>query len=365
MTTVINIRPITDTDYSHEALVFVDGRQSGSPVKGQSRSATVGIASSSVCAKEYEVREVDDIYSAPTAAGGTDAGSFDSFIESLTANDVEEAQQSTLYGVKKDADRVKYQCQQCAGTGQWSGGCNRHGNAKCNACQGRGYFFTTEATRRNSALKRRANKAATEAAKMADNIAAIGGKTNLEHLRNAAEWSEFASSLLEQHRAGRAWSPKQVAAIQRMLEKLADRRAAKAKAAEQRKAAAPVVNLTPIRDMFEAAQGSGYKRPKYRAEGFILSLAPAHGNNAGHLYVKSEADVYMGKITPDMLFIGTRNSEGSGVEAALAVIAADPKGAAVRYGQRTGTCSCCGRELTNRTSIEAGIGPICASKWSL
>lgn len=30
------------------------------------------------------------------------------------------------------------------------------------------------------------------------------------------------------------------------------------------------------------------------------------------------------------------------------------------YGRRTGTCCSCGRRLTNPTSINAGIGPICA-----
>ena len=30
---------------------------------------------------------------------------------------------------------------------------------------------------------------------------------------------------------------------------------------------------------------------------------------------------------------------------------ADPKQAAIRYGQKTGRCSCCGRELTKHTSI--------------
>ena len=32
------------------------------------------------------------------------------------------------------------------------------------------------------------------------------------------------------------------------------------------------------------------------------------------------------------------------------------------YGQRTGVCCVCGRELTNEASIEAGIGPICSSR---
>lgn len=36
---------------------------------------------------------------------------------------------------------------------------------------------------------------------------------------------------------------------------------------------------------------------------------------------------------------------------------------AKEYGKVTGTCCNCGRLLTNEESIEAGIGPICASKF--
>jgi len=36
---------------------------------------------------------------------------------------------------------------------------------------------------------------------------------------------------------------------------------------------------------------------------------------------------------------------------------------AKEYGKVTGTCCNCGRLLTNEDSIEAGIGPICASKF--
>lgn len=33
------------------------------------------------------------------------------------------------------------------------------------------------------------------------------------------------------------------------------------------------------------------------------------------------------------------------------------------YGKDTGVCCCCGKTLTNPESIEAGIGPVCASKF--
>ena len=32
---------------------------------------------------------------------------------------------------------------------------------------------------------------------------------------------------------------------------------------------------------------------------------------------------------------------------------------------KTGNCSCCGRHLENKESVELGIGPICRSKWGL
>jgi len=41
---------------------------------------------------------------------------------------------------------------------------------------------------------------------------------------------------------------------------------------------------------------------------------------------------------------------------------ADPLAAAVAYGRASGRCAVCGRDLTDPTSIEAGIGPVCAGR---
>jgi hypothetical protein len=45
--------------------------------------------------------------------------------------------------------------------------------------------------------------------------------------------------------------------------------------------------------------------------------------------------------------------------AILGTIALDPAGAARRYGLLIGSCSICGRTLTDDTSRKHGIGPIC------
>ncbi len=49
---------------------------------------------------------------------------------------------------------------------------------------------------------------------------------------------------------------------------------------------------------------------------------------------------------------------------ALLAIEADPEGEAARHGRASGRCSVCSRDLTDPESIERGIGPICAAKFS-
>jgi hypothetical protein len=44
-------------------------------------------------------------------------------------------------------------------------------------------------------------------------------------------------------------------------------------------------------------------------------------------------------------------------------IAADPVGAAERYGLEIGKCGICHRTLTNDISRARGIGPVCAERW--
>lgn len=46
----------------------------------------------------------------------------------------------------------------------------------------------------------------------------------------------------------------------------------------------------------------------------------------------------------------------------LRAIVADPRAAAAAYGQLTGKCGLCGRQLEDEESVARGIGPICAEK---
>jgi hypothetical protein len=203
-------------------------------------------------------------------------------------------------------------------------------------------------------------------------------------LKEAAEWSTFAASLYDQTRRGKHLSERQLACARDMKAKIDARKAAELASNHEDPQVIeddlpPVLNLGPIRAMFEAAVDNGYKSPIYRAEGLVLSRASDAGRNPGAIYVRNTDGVYGGKVvgttfTPSRdaqderfasVYSDPQQSEVFHMTAldALTIIAADPKAAAVRFGRQTGKCSCCGRTLTDPESIRLGIGPICLKKW--
>jgi hypothetical protein len=175
-------------------------------------------------------------------------------------------------------------------------------------------------------------------------------------------WSSFCLALLQQVDSKGELSDRQLDAVDRMAAKLADNAARKADEAQRQSANRATVDVSAIHRMFDKAKASGLNKLAYRAEGLTLSPASAAGKNPGAIYAKRISDgTYVGKIVGDQ-FLPAR--EASPVDrAALVTIAQNPADAATRYGQRTGTCSCCGRQLTNEESIARAIGPICAAKW--
>lgn len=89
-------------------------------------------------------------------------------------------------------------------------------------------------------------------------------------------------------------------------------------------------------------------------------------------YALSEEEIYQvvrskaGRLYAKVL-VGTQ-SGGRWEYAAGAIVKLKPEmrmdlAAVSKYGKETGTCLVCGRTLTNPDSIEAGIGPICASRF--
>jgi hypothetical protein len=120
-------------------------------------------------------------------------------------------------------------------------------------------------------------------------------------------------------------------------------------------------------DTFKAAKARGLKRLTLRLSG--VNVKP--NRDLTMLWVTSQTEKeegnyglqpkYLGKVTPNRL--DSRIPDD--VKAVLLEAAADPLTAAIRYGRETGSCSCCGRDLTNKESIRLGIGPICREKFGL
>lgn len=251
-----------------------------------------------------------------------------------------------------DAKVIKYPCEACGGSGRYRGVRVHQAESKCFPCDGRGWFKTSQRDRQQARMTRATSKARKlQEAREAFDVTWPGVAA---YLQESASWSSFAAELLGKLAQYGYLTDNQARAVQSMRAKVEAKRTERQ---AERTAGSATVDLEPIRRMFETARGNGYKRPVYRAAGLVITRASGFGKNPGALYVKTDADDYLGKI------IGTAYTGRPA--AALAAIALDPRGEAIRYGQRTGTCSCCGRTLTNEGSIEAGIGPVCASKWGL
>lgn len=266
---------------------------------------------------------------------------WDSFVDSLVEN-------PEPIATKPARNEKRYPCAQCAGTGTYQGARVHQEKRHCFACRGRGWFKTDPRKLKQQREARAKKKEAARAEAQAFNQSI----SLFSQIESIASWHSFAQSLMDQHRAGRAWSERQVAAAADALDRIEEKR-------REREEAALKIDLQRILDLFASAAASGYRRPIYRAEGLILSLAPDSGVNAGAIYVKSEDKLYLGKVVQGR-YLGRNEAQE-----ALQRIAESPRDAAIRYGQRTGTCACCGRALSNAASVKLGIGPICAEKWGL
>lgn len=193
-------------------------------------------------------------------------------------------------------------------------------------------------------------------------------------LRRWCGWSEFARSLCSQFDRKGYLSTAQAEAGARMVEKAKARADAEANRAEGR-AASPAgpTTLACIMRMFATARASGLKRAKVRfcdADGnpIVLTAAGASSRYQGAVYVTDGgaygSNKYFGRIDPTGVFQPGRDLSDP-ILNALKFMEQNPAEAATAYGQRTGCCCFCGRELTAEDSVSVGYGPICAANHGL
>lgn len=246
-------------------------------------------------------------------------------------------------------------CHKCHGSGVRHYGYVNHTSYPCGWCK-----QTGKVSDKREANIARAIKAEATRQRNLDEKLANFTKDHLDEvmfLGRAGEWSDFYRSLLDQLNAKGALSEGQIAAIRRGMAKAAER-AAERKAKQME--TATEVDVSAIEALFDKARESGLKKLAFRTDRLHISPAPAHGRNAGAIYVKDRGE-YAGKIVAGR-FLALR-STAADVGDKLVELAADPIGVARFYGRETGVCCCCGRELTDPVSVANGIGPICEANW--
>lgn len=300
---------------------------------------------------------IDDIFG-PTDAGDTQNAA--AFAQTTLANAVAEKPKGTAMFVEP--------CPSCKGSGKFYSYTGRLvGN--CFKCEGSGKvsFKTSPAERAKGAADREAAKR-----KQQQVIAEAAAKWALEH-KDELQWMtaaslkgfDFARQMIETVVKYGYLTQRQLEAVQRLMTRDQLREQEKAEIAER----APDITgaaLTKITDSFAHAIERGIKYPKMRLDEYIFSLV-RNGANAGAIYVKTiERDddgerQYLGKIV-DGRFIRAMRCPLETQERIITA-AMDPEAAAKAYGQRTGTCSICGRKLTKGESIDRAMGPICAENF--
>ena len=259
---------------------------------------------------------------------------------------------------KVPTKRAGHNCPRCRGTGRYT---YANGNTyKCGKCRGTGLLKTSPEQR----IKARAYSAKAAIKRKEENVEEFGKREPAALAWLTGNNSDFAASLLDQVRKKGDLSPKQLQAVYNSIAREEDW----AKQREQ-KATQTQIDMTDLLDRFALALKAGIKRPKVNTGDLLFSLAPAHGHNAGHVYVKGEKDdygdrPYLGKITPEGKFFAGRGVEDE-VKQRIAEIGADVVGSAKAHGAQHNNCCFCSRDLTTDESVSNGYGPICAKRYGL
>lgn len=147
--------------------------------------------------------------------------------------------------------------------------------------------------------------------------------------------------------------------VQGGLARDAQRAEQQAQQAVQRDQRAEGVDASKVTDAIRRGKEAGLKWICLRFQGLVIYEAKKY---PGTLYVKTalKDGVYLGSIK-DGRFLPSRECTPE-LQAKVILVASDPAAAAKVYGLETNECCVCGRELTNKESVETGIGPICSGR---
>jgi hypothetical protein len=221
----------------------------------------------------------------------------------------------------------------------------------CFKCKGTGIrkFKTSPESRakaRERAVKRKAQIAADKAAS-AENYREEHAEL-FAYLEEVSGWNGFAAKMIAAVEQYGSLTVNQKAAVDKMHSKYL------VKQAEKARAPSSGVDLTDIpAGLYAVPNGETRLKIAIRKPG---KRSKWHGS----IFVDDGAE-YGNRRNYGRQMPG-KEYEGKIVEQ-LKAIAADPLEAMKAYGRLVGQCGACGRKLEDETSIEMGIGPVCAKKF--
>ena len=247
--------------------------------------------------------------------------------------------------------------------------------AVCGACNGSGWDELFGAPCGECGADLATEEAVEEAkAKYAETQAtidrALGERAELMRWLEAQDW-DFPKSLAAQYAKKGDLSAKQWAAAERLFAKSQDPTPRWTKVGQQWGVRAPGRQVGDSVEVTNKAEVTSTVYLASRIEGDVFLVGDAPGTfrpDAPGMYAKEDGTIVKvqqsrntgrlyGKVLDDD---GNFEYEPSAVREVVRKLTLEE---AAAYGQRTGVCCVCGRELTNESSIEAGIGPVCAGRF--
>lgn len=262
-------------------------------------------------------------------------------------------------GLVPAAPVFKVDCQKCRGRGRFISYSGRD-CGPCFACKGKGHF-----ERKTSPVKLAASRASAAARK--ERVATDHWTVFAQDNEAAANWImsnkatfEFAAKM---HKAVLDYgdlTEGQMGGVNKCIARNAERAAARQ--VEQQTQADRSIAVANIAAAFAMARAEGLKKLALRYDGIKIKQDK---NGEALQWVGDHRQwpdqTNYGRISGDR-FMPRRDCPDA-ILKALAEIDADPAAAAKVYGKKTGSCCCCGAELTDPVSIANGIGPICAENY--
>jgi hypothetical protein len=116
--------------------------------------------------------------------------------------------------------------------------------------------------------------------------------------------------------------------------------------------------LSLVKKMYECVK-SPTRKFQVHIPGDITLCTVTKGLNVGHVYVFEDGN-YSGKITPEGVLKAEVNEDALNL---LEDANDNLLKLAQMYGHETGQCSLCNRPLSDKLSIQLGMGPVCFKRF--